>query len=115
MNSHLFLNSFRFLVFSLTLLPFSTIAWDGMVYGKVKAIHVTGHNNYDFRIELEDSPKLCGNEHQWAYVNQSDSNYQTYSSVLIAANLAGKNITIYTNQEKVSGNNYCHIGYVVLS
>lgn len=112
MKSHMyFLPIFLFF----TLLPFRSIAWDGMIYGKVRAIHVTGHNNYDLRIELEGSPKLCGNEHQWAYLNQSDSNYQTFSSVLIAANLANKNITIYTNQEKTSGNNHCHIGYIVMS
>ena len=90
-------------------------AWDGTVSGKISSINVTGGQNYGFRISLANSPKLCGNNNTWAYLNESDSNYKTYISVLLAAKMADKNVVVYTNQEKTSGQSYCHIGYIVLN
>ena len=89
-------------------------AWDGDVAGKVKQIQITDGNNYGFRITLEGTPKLCGNEHSWAYVNESDSNYSVYVSVLIAAKAAKQDIRIYTNRKDGSADGYCHIGHVYI-
>ncbi|MGR3971748.1 hypothetical protein [Shewanella sp. 1180_01] len=58
------LKLFGLLVVFLILLPFRTIAWDGAVSGAITNIDVTGHNNYDFRITLEGSPQLCGNDNR---------------------------------------------------
>ena len=49
-----------------------------------------------------------------AYLNEPDSNYETYVSVLLAARLADKPVTIYSNRETKSGKNHCHIGYIAL-
>jgi hypothetical protein len=92
----------------------SAFAWDGALVGKIASIDVTGGNNYDFRIALEGNPSLCGNNNTWAYINQSDSNYQTYASVLLAAKLSSRDVLIYTRQETASGQRYCKIGYISL-
>lgn len=88
--------------------------WDGTTSGYIQSINVAGGENYGFRIKLTGYPKLCGGEtgHDWAYLNESQSNYQTFVSVLLSAYMAGKKVTIYTNHESSSGSGYCRIGYV---
>jgi hypothetical protein len=98
----------------LLVISFSASAWDGTVSGKVFTIDVTGGTNYGFRVTLSGGPKLCGNDHAWAYLNDNDSNYNTYVSVLLAAKLADRTVTIYTNRKGGTTNGYCHIGYIVL-
>lgn len=86
-------------------------SWDGHVSGKIYNIDVTGGENYGFRLSLDGGTKsLCGNNHKWAYLNESASNYQTYVAVLLAAKMADKTVILYTNQK--GGNGYCEIGYV---
>jgi hypothetical protein len=89
-------------------------AWDGIIAGKINAIDIAPGQNYGFRVSLTNSPKLCGNSHTWAYLNESDSNYQTFVSVLLAAKMADKQVVLYTNIENASGQGYCHIGYISL-
>lgn len=90
------------------------MAWDGSVEGKIQNIDVAPGENYGFRLSLQNSPKLCGNDHTWAYLNKSDSNYETFVSVLLAAKMAERSVRIYTTKETASGNGYCRIGYIVL-
>jgi hypothetical protein len=94
------------LMFSIKVFP-----WDNSVFGFISAIDVTGGNNYSLRVSLKDGQKICG-EHTWAYLNESDDNYQSYLSVILAAKMADKKITLYVNKEAASGNGYCHIGYI---
>jgi hypothetical protein len=89
-------------------------AWDGATNGVIFGLDVAPGENYGIRISLKNLPKLCGNEHAWAYLNESDSNYKTFVSVLLAAKLADKPIAIFTSRETTSGNGYCHIGYIQL-
>ena len=94
---------------------FSSYAtWSGVTNGIIKNVDVTSAENYGFRIALEDHPKLCGNEHTWAYLNKSDSNYETYVAVILAAHMSQKPIIIYTRRKNSEPNGYCHIGYVTL-
>jgi hypothetical protein len=104
------------LLIALSLLAsFNVLAvWDGSVTGKVSQIHVTGGNNYGFRITIEGQNSLCGNDNDWAYVNESDSNYKTYVSVLTAAKAAGQTVRILTTRQNGDANGYCHIGYVFI-
>ena len=102
------------LVLALSLFSSLGYAWDGYVTGKIVAVDVAGGANYAFRVTLEGAPKLCNSSHSWAYINTSNSNYQTYVAVLLAAKMAGSTVTIYSNQEQSSGNGYCRIGYIVL-
>lgn len=92
----------------------SALAWDGNVTGKIYEIDVTAAESYGFRVYLEGLPALCGNTNNWAYLNKSSSNYQTFVSVLLAANMAGRSVTLYTTKETLSGNDFCTIGYVTL-
>lgn len=99
----------------LTLLSLNVLAsWDGVISGKINTIDVAPGQNYGFRVSLLNSPKICGNNHKWAYLNESDSNYQTFVSVLLTAKMADKEIVLHTNHETSSGQSYCHIGYIVL-
>jgi len=103
------------LVFLVLLIAtFKALAWDGSITGEINRIDVTSGNNYGFRVTLNNSPKLCGNEHSWAYLNESDSNYKTYVSVLLAAKMGGVPVHLYVNKETTSGHDFCHIGYIVL-
>ncbi|MEC4729047.1 hypothetical protein HWQ46_26395 [Shewanella sp. D64] len=102
------------LVLVLSLFSSSGYAWDGYVTGKIVTVDVAGGANYAFRVTLEGSPKVCNNNHAWAYLNASNSNYQTYVAVLLAAKMSGSAVTIYSNQEQSSGNGYCRIGYISL-
>ena len=101
-----------FVVIFLAFLSITAAAWDGAIEGQIQSIDVAPGENFGFRISLKNSPKLCGNGHAWAYVNESDSNYKTFVSVLLAAKMAEKTVTIYTGRETATGNGYCHIGYV---
>jgi hypothetical protein len=99
-------------IFILTIFSYCNLAssWDGAIYGTISRIDVAPGENYGIRIYLKDFPKLCGNDSNWAYLNESDSNYKTFVSVLLAAHMSQKNVTLYSNQK----NGYCQIGYVVV-
>lgn len=103
---------FKRIVPLLTFLSFSSFAWDGVVSGNIASIDVTAGNNYGFRVALEGAPALCGNSHTWAFLNESDSNYQTFVSVLLAAKAAKQNVTLYANRTAGDPIGYCHILYI---
>jgi hypothetical protein len=102
------------IMFTSAFISIRAIAWDGIIEGQIQGIDVAPGENYGFRVSLKNSPQMCGNAHAWAYLNESDSNYKTFVSVLLAAKMAEKTVTIFTTKETNSGNNYCHIGYVAL-
>ncbi|WP_421144900.1 hypothetical protein [Aeromonas dhakensis] len=104
-----------YFLFGLSLLSFSSLAWDGATSGKISKIDVAPASNYGFRVYLDGDKKLCGNANSWAYINGSDSNYNTFVSVLLSAKASNATITIYANQEKQSGEAYCQIGYISMS
>jgi hypothetical protein len=86
-------------------------AWDGSVTGLIAGADVTDGVGYEFRIDLQGSPGLCGNGGAaWAYVNRDNPNYQAYVATLLAAKIAGAYVTVYTTRDAGSG--YCRIGYV---
>lgn len=93
----------------LSLAP-NSYAWDGTVTGYINTIDVTDAENQGFRITFTQGEKFCGTS-TWAFINKSDSNYETYVSVLLAAKLSSKLLTIYTTKQS-SG--FCKIGYMVL-
>lgn len=101
-----------FILFALSA-SIANAAWDNgqaMKSGIIESIDVTGANNYAFRVVLEGAPAMCNGGDKWAFINESDSNYQVYVSVLLAAMAAGYKVTIYSNT--VSGTPRCRIGYV---
>ena len=103
-----------FLILMLAVLPLGAKAWDGKTSGTIQSIDVTAGENFGFRLVLKNSPTLCGNSNTWAYINESDSNSKTLISVLLAAKLAEKPVTIFTFRETASGKGYCHILYITL-
>ncbi len=86
-------------------------AWGGSNRGEISLIEVTAEHNFGYRVHLKGSPQLCGNTNTFAYLNKSDSNYDTYVSVLTAAKFAKTEVTIYTNSDS---NGYCKIGHVFI-
>lgn len=86
-------------------------AWDASVTGLIAGADVTDGPGYEFRIDLQGSPGLCGSGgSSWAYVNRESPNYQAYVATLLAAKLAGAYVTVYTTRD--AGTGYCRIGYV---
>ncbi|WP_233081938.1 DUF5992 family protein [Rheinheimera soli] len=85
------------------------LAWDGITIGKIHTIDVTDAENFAFRITFTNGEKFCG-IHTWAFLNKSDSNYDTYVSVLLAAKMAEKTVSVYTT----SSGGYCKIGYITV-
>lgn len=106
---------YKILFVTLFSMSFSVYAWDGNIKGVVKSIDVADNNNYDFRVTLQDSSgvskKSCSQTVTWSYINESDSNYSTYVSLLLAAKMAKNDVTIFTTKDSKG---YCKIGYVVL-
>lgn len=102
----------------LTSLSFTNwAAWDGVAVGLVKQIDVTSEENMGFRVVLKDTSTgevktHCGT-HNFAFLNKSSSNYETYVSVLLAAKMSKTSVIIYSNAE-ASSSGYCHIGYIGL-
>jgi hypothetical protein len=102
----------------LTSLSFASwAAWDGTAVGVVKQIDVTAEENMGFRVYLKNASNgelktHCGS-HNFAFLNKSSSNYETYVSILLAAKMSKTSVIIYSNAEP-SSSGYCHIGYVGL-
>lgn len=103
-----------FLMFMIVFPGTVLATWDGTESGKINRIEVTSGNNYGFRVLLEGTPALCGNEHNWAYLNETNSNYNTYVSVLLAAKLSNKAVTLFTRRKDGVSTGFCNIGYVYL-
>ncbi|KLN65645.1 hypothetical protein [Vibrio sp. VPAP30] len=100
------------LVLSAAVFSSNLFAWDGVQKGKLGQIDVADEENFGFRVTLASGITLCGN-HQWAYLNKSHSNYETYVSAILSAKFAGANVTIYTNKDG-SSQGYCRVGYIVV-
>jgi hypothetical protein len=83
-------------------------AWDGVASGVVNAVEITGGSNYGFRVFVAGVTNMCGSGSNWAFLNESDSNYKTYVSAILMAKAQGTPVIVYTNSE----NGYCRIGYV---
>ncbi len=100
----------KLIVLAFLSVPFPAIAaWDGSTQGKIDTIEVTHESNYAFRVILEGGPTLCNSTRTFAYLNKSDSNYETYVSLLTAAKFAKTSVTIFANQ---TANGYCKIGHI---
>src|SRR2546426_11962998 len=83
-------------------------AWDGVFTGTVATVQITNGNNLGFRIFLSGISNMCGTGSNWAYLNESDSNYKTYVAAVLAAKAQGSQVTVYSTLE----NGSCHIGYL---
>ncbi len=108
---------FKKLIFTIVLLFTTTSAysWDGAHSGKIVSIEITGGTNFGFRVHLEGAPQMCGSQFTWAYLNEGDSNYNTYVSGLLAAKMSGVNVVIYTNKVTHGSNDFCRIGHVSIN
>ena len=80
--------------------------------GYIEQIDVAAGNNLGFRVLLKGVDFECGNKDtRQAYLNDTDSNYETFTSVLLAAKMSKTKVRIYT-VAGVSQN--CRIHYVIM-
>lgn len=100
-----------FLLFLALVSTFTTAAPYDPKTGYIKQIDVAAGNNLGFRVLMKDVDFECGSGSKQAYINESDSNYQTFTSVLLAARMANAKVRIY-NTEGTS--QHCKIIYVIL-
>lgn len=90
-------------------------AWDGIVTGKIGSIDVNSGNYFDFRVNVEGIiSNACGpGTESWVYLNQADSNYQVFVSILTTAYATGKTISASLTND--AGSSYCHISYLTVA
>ena len=88
----------------------SAQAWDGTYVGTVSQVDVTDSGNFGLRVYLSSGVTMCGTSNYWAYLNSTDSNYNTYVAAIVMAKATGAQLTLFTTQV----NGYCHIGYLTL-
>ena len=86
--------------------------WAGANVCKILKIDVTSGDNFGFRV-VTDAVDLLNDKDvpaktSWAYLNESDSNYKTYVSLLTMAFFLEHKVTIYVRNV----NGYAHIGYI---
>lgn len=109
---------FRSLVVALMLLAAhrQASAWDGEVSGVISSIHsVPNAGSYDFRVVLPNQPgPWCGapNSVGWAALHANEPNFKGVQATLMLAYAMGKTVTLYLTRD---ANNYCKIGYVLVS
>lgn len=80
---------------------------------KIKAIFLSGANNYHFRV-ISNNPGtwLCHNgpiNDPWAFVNENDSGAKTKISALLAAYSMGKTVSLITEGVADGAATYCRI------
>lgn len=84
-------------------------AWDGDYTGKIRLIDVYEGFN-PFRIFLDvNMSAVCKSD--YAYVSPSQTTYQSFVSVLLAAKMADKTVRVYTTKD---ADGYCRISYLTL-
>ena len=102
----------RMAIFAVSLLlSIKAFSWDGQAVGRISAIDVTAANNFGFRVMMQGDPAFCSSGStlvKWAYLNKTNDNYQLYTSALMAAMLANKQVSVHSTYI----NGYCEIGYV---
>jgi len=99
-----FLRPITFTIFTISSISFAQ-AFETKT-GVIQSLQVFGENNFAFRIRLEGVSEMCSLGENWAYVESTDSNYQTKVSVLMSAFAMGAPITVYT---EASSRNHCHL------
>lgn len=89
-------------------------AWDGVMSGKISTVEVATGGNLSLRVHLDIPPNngVCGGAYGLAYLNESDSNYQLFSSLITTAFAMSKQVVIYLIRD---ANGYCKIGHLTVS
>lgn len=96
------------------LIPRPAFAWDGAKTGRVVRIEATAGNNFAIRVYLDGVDEICGpGSVNWAYINDTASNYQAYVSYIVAARSSGAQLTIYSTAVQTFFGRLCEIGYIV--
>lgn len=89
-----------------------TFAWDGSASGKITLFEATDAENYGFRVHVASGTGQCGaGTPGWSYVNKSFDNYDVFVSLLTSAFLAGKSVTIYS--DNIGG--YCRMAHIQIA
>ena len=79
---------------------------------KITYIEIQSGENYGFRVYLEGSPAMCdAGTKDWAYINESHSNYNTFVSALLAAKMSQTEVIIYAN---IRDGGFCEISSILL-
>ena len=76
-------------------------------------LDVTAGTAYGLRVYLAGvSSAMCtGSSTNWAYLNNTDSNYSTYLAALLMAKATGARVTLYLTFAA----GQCQIGYLTVS
>jgi hypothetical protein len=83
-------------------------AWDGYPKSTISSMDVTDGASFGLRISLSGVASMCTGGPNWAYINDTDSNYKAYAAALMMAKAQGSKVTVYSNRVGT----YCKIGYI---
>lgn len=106
------------LIVFLTIGTYLFASWDGIVKCNITELQVADGQNYGFRVvtDVKDLLNKTTTQHDpifWAYLNEGESNYATYVSMLSLAFTMGYQVELYVKEVKRTGNTYfAHIGYI---
>lgn len=85
-------------------------AWDGIAVGQISEVNITVGGNAGLRISLAGVNSMCAGGPNWAYLNDTDSNYRLYAAAFLAAQAGGRQIVVYSS----SVNGFCAIGFLTV-
>jgi hypothetical protein len=78
--------------------------WTG--YFTITSTYVSGADNQHYRVYgMAPLPSVCPTAPSYAYINQNSSGAKTYIAALMSAQVAGKSVNLYVDND--SG--YCRI------
>lgn len=99
-----------FLLFGFSAAYAQAFAWAGIKQGRIEAIDVTAGTNYGLRVFLESTPRMCeGSSGNFAFLNDTDSNYKAYVAALLLAKAQGSTVILHTT---LDSSGYCKLGYL---
>jgi|SRR6185369_14206433 hypothetical protein len=85
--------------------------WNGTASGTIQALEVTHSENFALRVYINGAGNMCYGGTNWAYLNESDSNYKSTFALLMLAKAQGLTVTLYLT----TVGQYCRIGHVTVS
>src|SRR5262249_2101316 len=85
--------------------------WNGTASGTILALEATQSENFALRVYINAAGNMCYGGTNWAYLNESDSNYKATFALLMLAKAQNLNVTLYLT----TVGSYCRIGHITVS
>ncbi|MFN7882153.1 MAG: hypothetical protein ACK5PF_03945 [bacterium] len=81
-----------------------------MVEGQISELRLVS-GPLSLRVVISGLPKMCGNEYDYAYLDESDQNYAAIVQALLSAQARKARVAVFSRQDS---SRYCKIEMVTL-